>query len=306
MSVQKIKTKKISWTHIHKATRKEIEFIGDEYKFHKLDLEDCLVRVQRPQISQYHNYLFFILTFPVYNRHTKEIESSEIDFFVGAKYVITFSDGLNPVVNDFFQELQNNIQSQDLYMSGFQVNLVYEILHRLQTHTLPMLDHVSEDIEDVEKRIFKGEEQKVVREILNIKRNIVNLRKIMQAHKNIIKKLMDAKNRFFMPDQTNLYFSNILDRTKDIWDILETQKENINAFQETNESLITNKTNDIMKILTVISVVIIPANLIASIFGMNAKQMPLVNGPYDFFIILSIMICMIMSFLIFFRKKGWL
>lgn len=305
MAIQEIKTKKLSWTHINKPTRKEIEYLGSEYKFHHLDLEDCLVRVQRPQISQYHNYIFFILTFPVYNRHTREIESSEIDFFVGSKYVITITDGLNPIINDFFQEVQHSDHSQDAYMSGFQVDLVYEILHRLQNYTLPMLDHVSEDIESIEKRIFQGEERKVVTEILYIKRNIVNLRKIMQAHKNIIKKLMDTKNKFFMPDQTNLYFSNILDRTKDIWDILETQKENINAFQETNESLISNKSNDIMRILTIISVIIIPANLVASVFGMNLKYTPFVNDPYDFYMIVGIMLTIMIAFLLFFRKKNW-
>ena len=209
MSIQQIKTKKLTWIHLNKATRKEIEELENEYGFHRLDLEDCLVKVQRPQISEYHNYIFFILTFPVYNPHTREIESSEVDFFVGSKYVITLTDGLNPTVNDFFQELKNNDQDLDHYMSGYQVNLLYEILHRLQNHTMPMLDHVSEDIEDVEKRIFKGEERKVVKEILHIKRNIVNLRKIMQAHKNIIKKLMLTKNKFFMPDQTNIYFTNL-------------------------------------------------------------------------------------------------
>lgn len=306
MSIQEIKTKNLSWSHINRPTRKEIENLAHEYKFHHLDLEDCLVRVQRPQISEYHNYIFFILTFPVYNPHTREIESSEIDFFVGSKYVITLSDGLNPTVSNFFQELKNDNNNRDVYMSGHQVNLLYEILHRLQNHTMPMLDHVSEDIENVEKRIFKGEEKKVVREILHIKRNIVNLRKIMQAHKNIVKKLMLTKNKFFMPDETNIYFTNILDRTKDIWDILETQKENINAFQETNESLISYKLNDIMRILTIISVIMIPANLVASVFGMNARFMPIVNKPGDFQIIVSIMLVMMLSFIWYFRKKEWL
>ena len=191
-------------------------------------------------------------------------------------------------------------------MSSHPVNLLYAVLQRLQSHTFPMLDHVSEDIESIEKRIFKGEEKRVVKEILHIKRNIVNLRKIMQAHKNIIKKLMNTHTKFFMPNQINIYFTNILDRTKDIWDILETQKENINTFQETNESLISYKLNEIMRILTVISVILIPANLIASIFGMNARFMPIVNQPYDFQVILSIMLAMMLAFILYFRKKDWL
>ena len=306
MRIEQTKTKKLSWLNIIKPTRKEIDYLQKNYNFHHLDLEDCLVKVQRPQISEYHNYIFFILTFPFYNRQTRAIESSEVDFFVGSNYLITINDGLNTTVNEFFKELKENDKNKLSHMSSHQVNLLYEVLHRLQVHTLPILDHISEDIENVEKRIFKGEEKKVVREILHIKRNIVNLRKIMQAHKNIIKKLMAMRNKFFIPDQVNIYFTNILDRTKDIWDVLETQKENINAFQETNESLISYKLNDIMRILTVISVILIPANLIASIFGMNAHFMPFVNQPYDFHIILSIMLVMMLIFLLYFRKKDWL
>lgn len=306
MNIQEIKTKKILWIHINKPTRVEMDYLKENYNFHHLDLEDCLVRVQRPQISEYHNYIFCILTFPVFNKTTREIESSEVDFFISDKYLISLTDGLNPTVNDFFKEVKNNDYNKTTYMSAHPVNLLYEILHRLQNNTLPMLDHVSEDIESVEKRIFLGEEKKVVREILNVRRNIVNLRKIMQAHKNIIKKLMDSRTKFFMPDQTNIYFANILDRTKDIWDLLETQKENINAFQETNESLISNKSNDIMRILTIISVIIIPATLLSSIFGMNVQYMPIVNQPYDFWLILGIMLCIMLCFLAFFRKKDWL
>ena len=99
MKIKEIKTKSFSWLHISKPGRKEIEYLKDKYDFHPLDLEDCLVKIQRPQISEYTNHIFFILTFPVYNRKNKEIESSEIDFFISNKYIITIGDEFIPVVN---------------------------------------------------------------------------------------------------------------------------------------------------------------------------------------------------------------
>jgi len=307
MVIKKIKTKKVIWNHISKPNTKNIEELKKEYDFHPLDLEDCLVKIQRPQISEYPHYIFFILTFPVYNSKTKEIESGEVDFFIGSKFLVTISDGAIPIIDDFFNELENNEYSKERYMSGTHpIYLLYEILHRLQNYTFPMLDHISMDIEGIEKRIFNGSEKTLVKEILYIKRNIVDFRRIMQAHKNIIRKLMNTHTKFFMHNKTNVYFSNILDKTKDIWDILETQKENINAFQETNESLISYRLNDIMRILTVISVILIPANLIASIFGMNAKFMPFVGDKFDFYTILSIMLTLMLIFMIYFRRKDWL
>jgi len=250
--------------------------------------------------------VYFILTFPSYNKELREIESSEVDFFIGSKYLITISDGKTPTLRNLFNELNTNEYSREKYMMGnHPVFLLYEVLHRLQNYTMPMLDHITQEIEDIEKRIFKGEEKKLVVEILHAKRNIVDFRRIMQAHKNIIKKLMHTKDKFFMHSKIDIYFSNILDRTKDIWDILETLKENINAFQETNESLISYKLNDIMKTLTIISVIMMPANLVASIFGMNAKHMPFIGMAYDFYILINIILILFILFAIYFRKKKW-
>jgi len=307
MGSNKIKTKRLLWNHINKPNKEDIEKLREEYDFHPLDLEDCLVRIQRPQISEYPHYIFFILTFPVYNRKSREIESSEVDFFVSSKYIITITDGKISTLDNFFDEVQNNEYSREKYMMATHpVFLLYEILHRLQNYTFPMLDHIGQDIEYIDQKIFKGQERHLVKEILHVKRNIVDFRRIMQAHKNIIKKLMNTNTKFFMHSKINIYFANILDRTKDIWDILETQKENINAFQETNESLISYHLNDIMKTLTVISVIMMPANLVASIFGMNAKHMPFINMPYDFYILLSLISSLMLLFIIYFRRKKWL
>ncbi|MBT6690811.1 magnesium/cobalt transporter CorA [Candidatus Parcubacteria bacterium] len=306
MKINKIKTKKLTWIHISKPTQEHIDYLKETYDFHPLDLEDCLVKVQRPQISEYAHYIFFILTFPVYNRKVREMESGEIDFFVGSKFLITISDGTISTIDTFFNEVQTNDFSREKYMSAHPVFLLYEILHRLQNYTFPMLDHISQDIEGIERRIFKGEERKLVVEILHTKRSIVDLRRIMQAHKNIIKKLMSTHTKFFMHDKTNVYFTNILDRTKDIWDLLETLKENINTFQETNESLISYRLNDIMKTLTIISVIMIPATLVASLFGMNINQMPLIDSPIGFYYVLTIILAIILLFFAYFRKKDWL
>jgi magnesium transporter len=306
MKINKIKTKKLTWIHISKPNQEHIDHLKDTYDFHPLDLEDCLVKVQRPQISEYTHYVFFILTFPVYDRKNREMGSGEIDFFIGSKFLITISDGSISTIDTLFNEAQTNDFSKEKYMSTHPVFLLYEILHRLQNYTFPMLDHISQDIEEIERRIFKGEERRLVGEILHTKRNIVDLRRTMQAHKNIIKKLMGTHTKFFMHDKTNVYFTNILDRTKDIWDLLETLKENINTFQETNESLISYRLNDIMKTLTIISVIMIPATLVASIFGMNIKTMPFTDNPIGFYYVITIILTMILLFIGYFRKKDWL
>jgi len=145
----------------------------------------------------------------------------------------------------------------------------------------------------------------MVREILITKRNIVNYRKSVQSHKNVIKKLGKMSHKEFMKNELSVYFSNTLDQAKEIWETLDNLMENIEALHKTNESLISFKLNQVMKVLTVISVVLLPATLLASIFGMN-YLIPFQRAPWGFWFSIGIMIICMVSFLIYFKKKKWM
>jgi magnesium transporter len=184
--------------------------------------------------------------------------------------------------------------------------LLYEILNRLLTYTFPMLDHVSLDVNRVQQEIFNGNGRTVIREILATKRNIVNFRRIMQAHKATIRRLRDKGAKILKGEVVTIYFENLVEHTKDIWDTLENQKDSIDALQETNESMITFQLNDIMKLLTIISVGMLPAGLVANIFSTNAKHAPLIGIPGDFWILIGLMSIVGFCMLFFFRKKRWM
>lgn len=298
----------MTWMHIVRPGEHEIQYLRDNFEFHPLDLEDCVNIAQRPKVDVYDKYIFLILLFPHYQRSTRSILAAEIDFFIGPNYLISVSDGKHELIDNFFDDCLKSEVYRERYLAQSPAQLLYEILHRFQDSMFPMLDHMSEDISNVENQIFNGVEQRMVRDILLVKRNIVNFRRIVNAHKSTIRKLMDVRRHgvFSLSSDLSLYFSNTIDRTKDIWEILEIHKETINAFQETNDSLISFKLNDVMKVLTALSVSLLPATLLASIFGMNAEWIPFVDQPYGFWIIIGIMGALIVSILTFFKKKGWL
>lgn len=305
--IQKIKFKNFQWINIIQAKSSEIEFLRENFDFHPLDLEDCLSPAQRPKLDEYPHYLFMILTFPFYDLKSRSIIASELDFFIGPDYLVTLTDGRLTSLINLFRQCQVNDFLREKYLSGGVMQLVYELLNKLQIYCYPMLDHINNDIDKLEKAIFSGYEKKMVKKILIIKRNIVNFRKIMQAHKNVIKKLIGKSHKYFIPKESEIYFSNILEQTKEIWDILESHKETIDALHNTNESLISFRLNDIIKILTIISVTLMPITLIASIFGMNTEvSMPIINHPYGFWIILLIMLVVIGLLALYFKKKDWL
>lgn len=304
-TIQTIKTKNLTWVNITKPGERQMEYLKKKYNFHSLDLKDCLPPLQRPKLESRSDYLFMILLFPVYNRQVRAVFPSEVDFFISENHLITIhSNELSPLIDLF--ELAQEKSFQEKYLSGSPAVLLYEILNRLLLYCFPILDHININIDRAERKIFTGYEKKMVREILIIKRDIVNFRRAMQAHKSVIRKLIAKAPQFFSTAKLNIYFDALVEHIKEIWDLLENYKDAINALHETNESLISFRLNDIMKLLTIISVVLLPVTLIASIYSMNTPGMPLVRHPHGFWIVLILMIIVSLGVLRYFKKKEWL
>jgi len=306
--IKKTSTANVNWVDIINPDNTEIDFLRNQYNFHPLNLEDASIKskAQRPKFDMYNEYLFLILHFPVYNKVEGRIHSTEIDFFIGKNYLITLhNDSLAPL-HDFYKMCSEFEHYRNQFMDKNPSVLLYELLDRLLNYCFPLMDHISEDIELIEDRIFEGKERQMVREILQTKRNIANFRKIMQSHNKIIRKLIDMDSSFFPKINMATYYNDLVEETYDIWKILETQKETIDALHQTNESSLSFQLNDIMKTLTIFSVVVFPLTLLAGIFGMNTVNTPFIGDRYDFWEIISVMGGLTLVMFIYFKSKKWL
>ena len=307
--VQKINFENFEWVNIIDPTEKEMNDLRVAHDFHPLDLADCLAASHRSKVDVYPEYTFVVFIFPSYNRTTREIESTEINFFISNNYLITVHHGTLDVFNEYFNLFTLSPDLRKKYADRSPEKLLYEVLNKIFLYILPIIDHVSDDSDNIERAIFTGRERKMISEILVIRRNITDLRKIMQVHKNVLKKaiLNFKESPLFVMKKTDVYFESLLDYTKEIWDTLENLKERIEALQQTNESQISFRLADIMRILTIISVVMFPVSLLAAIFGMNTNQsMPFVDSPYGFWYVIGIMVVIVMIMLAIFRKKDWI
>jgi len=290
----------LRWINIAKQSRPEIEWLRKNFKFDELTLKDCLPPNQRPKVDEYESYIFMILQFPVYNKKTGEIESSEIDFFIAKNYLITIHNNTITAINELFSK-KLNVNSTG--------ELLYIIMSELLHYCFPMLNHISQDIDAIESHIFKIGYNNIntIKEILRIKRNIVDFRKVMQAHKSIIKKLIRTSNKFLTTQKLEAYYGNLVNHTKDIWEFLENYKDTIDAMHETHESLNSNRLNQIIKTLTIFSVIVFPLTLLAAIFGMNTiNSMPFVSSAYDFWYIVGIMFISVFCMIFYFKHKKWI
>jgi len=308
-STQKIAFPNFSWINITNPTEKEIRQMGEKYQFHPLDLADCLTLSHRSKADTYPKYIFLALLLPVYNRKTREILPAELNVFISKDYLITLGRNDLKVFTDFFDLFRVSSDLRRKYPDHSPEKLLYEMLNKLFLYAFPMIDHLSQDCDNIEKAIFSGKEKKMVSEILIIRRNITDFRKIMQVHKNVLKKLIYGlkESSLFVMKKTDVYFESLVDYSKEIWDTLENLKERIEALQQTNESQISFKLSDIMRILTIISVITFPITLLATVFGMNTiKAMPFINHPFGFWYVVGIMLLIIFGMLALFKRKGWL
>lgn len=307
--ISKIEFPNFVWHDIEKPTQKDMEKLGEEFKFHPLDLADCLSVSHRSKMDVYDDYTFLVFIFPVFNRKTREIKSAELNLFLSKDFLITIHHGSLPVYKDFYNRFKISPSLKEHYGDESPEKLVYDVLNKMLLYVLPMIDHMNDDCDAIEDAIFSGREKKMISEILHIRRNITDFRKIMQVHRSVVKKLIynlkESPN--FMMKKTDAYFESLLDYTKEIWDTLDNLKERIEALQQTNESQISFRLSDIMKILTIISVITFPITVLATVFGMNTvHSMPFVNDPNGFWYVIGMMVAMIAGMIAFFKKKGWM
>ncbi|MFA6526221.1 MAG: magnesium transporter CorA family protein [Candidatus Buchananbacteria bacterium] len=297
------------WINIVNAQKDELSYLRKKYKFIELDLRDSMAKniAQRPKFYIRNSYSFLILQFPVYNKKTRTVDAEEVDFFIGSNFIITCHKNNLPPLVELFNMCMADKFYREQYLSGDNITLLYEIVVRLQEYCYPIMDHLSLDIKNIEDNIFNEREREVVREILLIKRNILNFRKIMEAHKSVLQKLAKTTIAYLRTSQMKSFYSDLIEHTKNIWDILSGQKEMIEALEDTNSSLISFKLNDIMRTLTVFSVIVFPLTLLAAIFGMNTvESMPFINDRYGFEKIIAIMLVGASFMFIFFKRKRWI
>jgi magnesium transporter len=296
----------LHWVNIVNAGKQEINYLRSHYNFDLSHLRSIAASVinQRPMIFKTQKYLFLVLHFPAIENG--RIFPGEVDFFIGHGFLVTVHNKNLPALSHFFNLSKKDPDSLLSFATESSAVLLYEILGRLIDDCYRLLDNNSLEIRDVEDMIFSGEQRLAVEKILLLRRNIINIRKIMQNHKNILKELAKMESSLVDKLAIKKYYDRLVEDSKRLWEMLDNQKEMIEVLNGTNESILNDQTNNIMKTLTIISVIVLPLSLMAGIFGMNAVHMPFVAERHGFWVILGIMGFISILMLSYFKRRRWL
>jgi magnesium transporter len=276
----------LTWINIEQPTRLETDYLAQNYPFHPLDLDDCLSRIQRPKIDVYDDYLFLVFHFPVFNPEARVTTPSQVSVFIGQGYLITLHKGdLKPLVK-LFNQCQTDEEIKQEHFGQGSGYLLYRVL------------------EEVEDNIFSESMRGTVKEISTLRRDVISFRRIIWPMRAVIGS-MEPKIRRFTQMDMEVYFGDMTDHVDKIWDALDEYKEIIEGLNDTYDSLATNRTNEVVRVLTAIATILLPLTVVASLYGMNIP-LPLQESPLSFGLVFVVWIIIACGMLYFFRRKRWI
>ena len=308
LNISSITEGKLTWIYIEKPTAREVDYLSQHFDFHPLNLDDILSRIQRPKIDEYDDHLFIVLHFPVFNKQNRVTTPSEVDIFIGENYIVTAhcSADLKPLAK-FFKECQIDKEMRKTYLGRGSGFLLYHILDRLVNYCFPILNKVTENIDNIEDLIFTKAIPETVHRISLIRRDLVSFRRVVHPQIAVIETL-EREEYPFLKEEQEIYFGDVADHVRRIWDGLEDCKEVVDGLAETSNWLTSNRIQETMRVLTIVMAVIAPATLIASIRGMNIA---LPGGGESgsllpLGILFSIMAIVGVGMFAYFRHRGWI
>jgi magnesium transporter len=309
--VEEVAAEGLRWVKIDRPGALEQAWLEENFDFHALDFEDVLSRNQRPKIDVYDDYLFIVLHFPIFDSAARRLGAGELDLFVGPGFLITIPNQPLQPVEYLFERCRQKEEIREQLFSRGSGYLLYRLVDDGFDYCFPMLRKIGNKLDVLEEEIFEGHSsQEIVRDISNVKQEIINFRKVIRPQRPVLRDLEKVKQRYLAPEiDLEIYFDDIVDAQERIWDMLENYKEVIEALEETNESVIAHRFNDILRVLTVFSIVFLPATLVASIWGMNVGLPgggdPVTSSDTMFWVLIGAMIGLMGGMLVWFRRRGW-
>ncbi len=303
--VQRLEAYGLTWLNIESPAAVDAQWLAANYDFHELDIEDVLSRrQQRSKIDEYSDYVFIVLHFPRYDKRTERLQAAELDIFVAEDLLITLpKDPLKPL-SAMWSQCESRGEERARQMSKGSGYLVYEIVDRLYDYCFPILNKIGHKLEWIEDQIFEGKSDEVVRDISNAKQEIINYRKIIKPQRPTLRGLERTTQRY-APQDLEIYFDDIVDKNERIWDELENSKEVVEALDATNEAVIRTRMNDLIRVLTLLSAILLPLTLVTGYFGMNIP-LPLQDSWWAELLVLGVMGTTVAGLAWYFRRKRWL
>lgn len=298
------KYKNLRWLDVESPTIDDVKSLISKYPIHPLVAEELLRPTRRPKTDAYEDFIYLILHFPVFEQERKTSASYEIDFIIGKNFLIT----VHYKTITTLYEIGKMFEVGTMMSGGKMVKdsglLTFYIIRQMYDYAMRQMDHIQAKIDVIEENIFKGREQEMVERISLIHRDILDFQRSLHAHSSTLNYLEIVGEKIFGPEFAR-HTKKMTGEYSKVKSLLENCQETIESLQSTNDSVLTDKTNNVMKMLTLMAFITFPLMLFSSIFSMNTISTPILGMKGDFWIILMIMLTSMSTMIIMFKRKKW-
>jgi len=295
--------KGVSWINvsgIHDV--QTIEKIGINFDLHPLIMEDILNTSHRPKQEDLGHYLFIVLKMLYYDNTEQEVKSEHVSFILGANFVVTFQEQEGDVFNPIRERLKNT--RGKIRKKGADY-LLYALMDAVVDNYFLVLEALGEEIEGLEDRLLEKPEPKILHIVHKLKREMIFLRRAVWPLRELINGLLKSESKL-IEENTNIFLRDVYDHTIQVIETADTYRDMVSGLQDLYLSSVSNKMNEVMKVLTIIATIFIPLTFIAGIYGMNFEFMPELKWKMGYFFIWGVMAVLVTVMVVYFKRKKWL
>ena len=290
------------WWDFNLATEDDTVVLREFFHFHPLAIADCVSDIHYPKIEFYDSYLYLVVHGVDIDRTQVEgFAPKELDIFLGRNYLVTYHKKEMRSAAEVARRCRENTPIFDFGLDF----VLYSILDILVTNYMPVLNSIEDDLDAIEELIFKTTKKDILRDLLGLKRTLLRLKKTIFPQREVINHL--ARNEYdFVQQRTQAYFRDVYDMLYRMAEMTESFRDVGSTLVESHFAMISNRMNEIMKVLTVFATIFGPLTVLTGIYGMNFDHMPELRWQYGYYYVLGAMGVVVISLLSYFRWKDWL
>lgn len=289
------------WLDVQAPQEEDVALLREEFKFHPLAIEDATRHHERPKVDSYDGYYFLVFYAIVYDERTNRLRTEAMNLFVGANYLVSVHEGEIPAIDETIKRWQKD-EEEFGHDAGA---LLYALLDTITDDYFPVIDRLADRVETLEEQIFERFQESALQDVFSLKRDLLSIRRIVAPERDVLNVLIRREVPIFERN-TILYLQDVYDHIVRITDSIDTYRDLLSSALDAFLSVQSNRLNQIVKVLTIASIVLMSDALIAGIYGMNFEFMPELHWPFGYPFALGLMVLVGLGLVAFFRSRKWL
>ncbi len=295
----------LTWVDLESPSQIEAKEVMEKFGLHPLVAEELLIPSLKPKVELYKDYIYLILHFPSLKKGSRIDSAKEVDFVIGRDFIITSRFAAVEPIANFSKIMEVNSILAKEELEGHAGYIFYYLMRKLYRHSVRELGHVREKLCEIENEIFRGKEKEMVSELSKYSRELLDFKQILITHKETLESFEKHAPKI-LGEAFNPHVNTIHGEYNKAYAEVTANREFLGDLRETNDSLLSTKQNETMKILTMMAFVTFPLSLFTDLFSMNTAHAPIVGHAYDFEIIVVIMFAAALFMFGIFKYKKWL